>query len=214
MRCWSCAHVFDGALGATACPTCGAVVPPHPATSPFTRLGYESPTFDVEALELEARWLKRSRAVHPDRLAKKSEVERKHAASQTAALNDAYQLLRDPIARADRLLKDLGVTVAAAPSPAFLDVMFEARDAARASPDAKQRVLDDARARWTATMERARAGFVAALPRGDGAVDTAALADVAADVATDVARATSELRYLARLLDELGAPPKDVVVHV
>lgn len=219
MRCWSCATAFDAAGAPTTCPSCGVVVPPHPASSPFARLGYAAPTFDVDRADLEARWLKRSRAVHPDRMARRpppnGDVERKHAAAQTAALNDAYALLKDPIARATRILHDLGAPAAPMPDGAFLAAIFEAREEAAESPAARQRALDDARRRWDETLARLRAGFTLALAER-GVVDAPGngAAPALAPSKEMLARATSELRYLARLLDELGAPPQDVVVHV
>lgn len=210
-KCWACGAAYDASTAPTSCPACGVVVPPHPAASPFSLLGYDGPTFDVDAAELERRWLQRSRKVHPDRMAKKADVERRYAAAQTAALNDAYATLKDPIARATRVLESLGVRDAPMPDGAFLAAMFDAREEAGASPDARRRALDEARGRWDGGVARLQAGFAALLAERRAAPTQGA---PLAPTKEMLARTTSELRYLARLLDELGAPPKDVVVHV
>src|SRR6185436_2574693 len=87
IACWSCAKDAEGAL---SCPHCGVVQPADPRTTPFARLGLPV-RFGVDDKSLERAWLDRSRKVHPDRFAAKSDKERRFAVEQTAALNDAMR---------------------------------------------------------------------------------------------------------------------------
>jgi molecular chaperone HscB len=60
---------------------------------------------DLDAKDLEKRFYALSRQLHPDLHSRKSPAEREQAEESTAVLNDAYRTLRDPIARAEYLLK-------------------------------------------------------------------------------------------------------------
>lgn len=63
---------------------------------------------NINLEDLEQRYFKAQHQYHPDRL-KVSEVAPENAtADYAAAFNEAYQLLKDPLKRADHLLKCLG----------------------------------------------------------------------------------------------------------
>jgi molecular chaperone HscB len=62
--------------------------------------------------ELEARYKELSKQVHPDRFAKAPPRERLQAVQKTTELNDAWRVLRDPVKRAEYLLKLEGLDVA------------------------------------------------------------------------------------------------------
>ena len=78
-------------------------------TDPFSILGYDKPRFHIDAKELERAYLDRSRKVHPDRFATKSDAERRQAAQQMVALNDAYRAIQEPFDRATWLVRKAGV---------------------------------------------------------------------------------------------------------
>jgi molecular chaperone HscB len=59
----------------------------------------------IDTKDLEKRFYALSRQFHPDLHSRKSAAERDYALESTAVLNDAYRTLRDPIARAEYLLK-------------------------------------------------------------------------------------------------------------
>ena len=96
----------------------------------FTRLGLPG-RFSLDASELERQYLARSRAVHPDFHLGGSTADLGASLELSAALNEAYNTLRDPFLRADYLLRLAGGPSAAEQKqmpPAFLAEMLEARE--------------------------------------------------------------------------------------
>lgn len=111
----------------------------------FQRLGLPR-RFSVDAAELERAYLARSRAVHPDYHLAASASELAASLELAAALNEAYNTLRDPFTRAGYLLELLGGPNASQHKqmpPAFLAEMLEAREQieqARSTPAAVARL--------------------------------------------------------------------------
>ena len=91
--------------------------------------------FGVERrLQLDGDWLQKrfyqlSREFHPDRFAARPPTERLEAEQKSAMLNDAYRILRDPIARAEYVLKqegfDIGEQRTKDVPPELLEEVFE-----------------------------------------------------------------------------------------
>jgi molecular chaperone HscB len=83
----------------------------------------------IDAKDLEKRFYALSRQLHPDLHSRKSQAEREQAEESTAVLNDAYRTLRDPIARAEYLLKlegfDIGEQTTKDVPPELLEEVFE-----------------------------------------------------------------------------------------
>jgi molecular chaperone HscB len=83
----------------------------------------------IDGKDLEKRFYALSRQLHPDLHSRKSEAEREQAEESTAVLNDAYRTLRDPIARAEYLLKlegfDIGEQTTKDVPPELLEEVFE-----------------------------------------------------------------------------------------
>ncbi|HJZ57524.1 MAG TPA: Fe-S protein assembly co-chaperone HscB [Gemmataceae bacterium] len=69
----------------------------------FARLGLPR-RFALEDIELEHKYLARSRAVHPDYHARGSSADQAASLELSAALNEAYNTLKDPFTRAEYLL--------------------------------------------------------------------------------------------------------------
>lgn len=78
----------------------------------------------LDPQDLERRFYQLSRNLHPDRYARKSPQERRAAENATAVLNDAYRTLKDPLARAEYLLRQEGVPDGR-DSPQLLEEIFE-----------------------------------------------------------------------------------------
>jgi molecular chaperone HscB len=96
----------------------------------FERLGLPR-RFAVDAASLEAAYLARSRAVHPDRHGLASGAEQLASLELSAALNEAYATLRDPFRRAEYLLTLEGGPSAAElkdTAPTFLMEMLDLRE--------------------------------------------------------------------------------------
>jgi molecular chaperone HscB len=70
-----------------------------------------SPEFSVDLSDLKKRYLRLQSVVHPDKLAHRSEAEKRLAMQQSTLVNDAYRVLRSPIERARYLLELQGEQV-------------------------------------------------------------------------------------------------------
>lgn len=69
------------------------------------------PAFGVDKKTLEEAYFKQQRLYHPDRFAGKPAPERQAATARSVDINQAYQTLKDPLKRAQYLLKLQGITV-------------------------------------------------------------------------------------------------------
>jgi molecular chaperone HscB len=96
---------------------------------PFALLGL-TPSYDVDLAALERAFFERSKTMHPDRVATAPAAERVVALSRSRALNDAYQLIKRPVSRAEYLLERAGVTIGDNErlDPAFLMEILELRE--------------------------------------------------------------------------------------
>ena len=127
----------------------------------------------IDGKDLEKRFYALSRQLHPDLHSRKSPAEREQAEESTAVLNDAYRTLREPIARAEYLLKlegsDIGEQTTKDVPPELLEEVFELNMALEEADveqleSARQRFegmrieldseLEQAFARWDATRDR------------------------------------------------------------
>jgi len=111
----------------------------------FHRLGLPR-RFVLDAGELERAYLAHSRAVHPDFHLAGSSADLDASLELSAAVNEAYNTLRDPFARAEHLLALAGGPTAAEHKqvpPAFLAEMLDAREEveqARGNPAGAERL--------------------------------------------------------------------------
>ena len=125
--CWSCRQPV--APRALFCHSCGAVQPPGNLDH-FARLGV-APGFDLDLDRLEKQYLGFQRAMHPDRFVTKTAKERAIAESQAVAMNEAYEILKDPLRRAAYLLERAGRVAAVAKDQTVNDpeLLMEAMEA-------------------------------------------------------------------------------------
>jgi molecular chaperone HscB len=96
----------------------------------FDRLGLPR-RFVLDAGELERAYLAHSRAVHPDFHLAGASADLDASLELSAAVNEAYNTLRDPFTRAEHLLALEGGPSASEHKqlpPAFLAEMLEARE--------------------------------------------------------------------------------------
>jgi molecular chaperone HscB len=90
----------------------------------FERLGLRR-GYEIDAAQLERHYLERGRAVHPDHTGNEPA-----SIAASAALNEAYSVLRDPFRRADYLLALAGGPTpkdVSQPPSEFLEEMLELR---------------------------------------------------------------------------------------
>jgi molecular chaperone HscB len=166
---------------------------------PFETLGVE-PRFVVDLDALERRHRDLSRALHPDRYAAAPAAERRLALGRAIDVNEAFRVLKDPIRRAEALLRRAGVPVGEIsepkPPPELLMEMMELREELAGSARAKDLA---AIARLAAGMRRRQEDVVRRLGR---------VLDAPAQDAQETAAALpslGELRYIRRFLDEVSA---------
>jgi molecular chaperone HscB len=76
----------------------------------FEFFGLE-PRLALDAADLQKRFYALSRQWHPDRFSLKSPEEQVRALQATALLNDGFRILRDPIQRAEYVLKQNGFEI-------------------------------------------------------------------------------------------------------
>ncbi len=151
---------------------------------------------DVDVPALEARHRALSLERHPDRQA--DPKARRLAVDQTASLNEALKVLRDPIKRAFYLLKLKGVDLERDQAGEqrqmpleFLEEVMERREA-----------LEEVRAARDLVKAQAMANQVASLK--DQALEAAQKA-LAADRVQDATHQLGRVRYFTRFLEEVEA---------
>lgn len=161
---------------------------------PFETLGVE-PRFDIDLPAVEQRHRDLSRALHPDRYAGAPAAERRLALSRAIDANEALRILKDPIRRAEALLRRAGVPVGETAEPrAPADLLMEMMEL-REELAAAARARDLGQVGRLAEGMRSRQADVARRLGGalDGGDHAAALPLL------------GELRYIRRFLDEVSA---------
>jgi molecular chaperone HscB len=195
MICWSCEReAGSGPL----CGSCAALLPPDEGADHFQVLGL-APGYAVDLAAVEAAYKQVSRLVHPDRFATADPRARRASLARTVQLNEAWRTLRDPVRRAEYLLRRAGVDVGSHDGdkkvpPVFLmeilELHEELKEAQRAGDAVKVAALTGSmRQRAADTMKTIAAGLEDGTP---GRLDEAAHALIA-------------LRYYNRFLDEIAA---------
>lgn len=107
-----CADCGASMRFAVVCEVCGRLNPSAVNADPFALLGFAH-AFNLDASVLATTFRILARRIHPDRFAAASDDEKFLAAQLSAAVNHAYDLLADPVRRADFLLVSAGGPTAA-----------------------------------------------------------------------------------------------------
>jgi molecular chaperone HscB len=153
----------------------------------------------IDTAALQRTFYELSRRYHPDFHQGAAPAAQAEALEASARLNAAYRTLRDPLARADYLVRleegretKEGATARPVAPPALLEEMFEIQEALA---EAKAGALDaDARASLTAQRDRLLARLRDEESRIAGPLSTA----------WDVAEGTQRPRALAAIKDALA----------
>lgn len=134
-----CGQCQERLISPLICAGCQTLYPVPENTDYFALLGIER-RYALDVAELSAAFRSITRSIHPDRFAARDERVQALATRATAEVNRAYQVLRDPIARADYLLELHGGPSAAedrSVDPALLMEVMELREALDAAAEAR-----------------------------------------------------------------------------
>ena len=170
--CWSC---HERTLGTHFCSTCGKLVQMPKSVDYFALL--EMPRkLRVELPALENKFLQLSWKLHPDNFVNASEQERELSLQHSSELNDAYRMLRDPVARAGYLLslegmRKEGENKQQAP-PELLEEVFELNESLDELREAKASGGD--LAAWQTRLQAAEKKFQGKLDEIDSELQAAA----------------------------------------
>ena len=142
-------------------------------------------TLDLDLRDLEKRFYSLSRQYHPDRYTLKSREEQQYALDATAILNDAYRTLREPLARAEYLLKENGFDIGEQGSknvpPELLEEVFElnmALEELRGGDDSARPALEEAQAKFIGMRDAIDKELAEKFQEYDRGRDRAALSDI------------------------------------
>lgn len=115
--------------------------------------------YALDAAALDAAFRHLQASVHPDKFSHLGEVEQRRAMQASSRVNEAYQVLRSPLRRAEYLLHLRGIDPAlhtnTAMPPDFLLEQMELREAVEAAREAQDTdSLDELRGAIKATMKQ------------------------------------------------------------
>lgn len=159
--------------------------------------------FEVDGEALALRYRDLQRAVHPDRFAGASDRERLLSVQQASLINEAFQTLKDPLARARYLLQLNGIELSdtdTAMEPMFLMEQMELREAldevrAAADPFAALNAVRD-------RAEQRERGLMA---------DLADLFGGAPETLQAAPELVRKLQFMRKLLQEVDEREEDLV---
>jgi molecular chaperone HscB len=124
--CWRCGEERHDSL---FCKFCNTLQPP---AQDYYRFFDLKRRLRLDPGDLARRYYSLSRMVHPDRFQRGTPNEKRFALDATAILNDAYRTLRDPVSRAEYILKEEGIEASGGGKrvpPELLEEVFEVNSA-------------------------------------------------------------------------------------
>lgn len=102
-----CPNCNARSAGGLLCEKCGSPLEPNHEWTYFDLVGLPN-SFQLDSSKLTKAYRSAARAVHPDRFMHASEANRELATRLSAMLNQAYNVLREPVSRADYMLNLAG----------------------------------------------------------------------------------------------------------
>ncbi len=197
--CWHC-----GAKDAASlfCRYCNTIQAPTPDYYEF----FDLPRcLALDSEDLKNRFYTLSRLLHPDRYTRRSEQERRFSLEASSILNDAYRVLRDPIQRAEYVLRQEGFPVGDQRNkdvpPELLEEVFElnmALDELRGGDLEVLPQLDAMRRRFQEMLAEIDTGLQALFARHD-----AAPAEERKEVLAAIRSTLNRRRYISNLIQEV-----------
>ncbi len=156
----------------------------------------------IDSGDLQKRFYELSRQYHPDRFQAKSSVDQQAVLDQSSLLNDAYRVLRDPVQRAEYVLKQEGFDIGEQRSkdvpPELLEEVFElnmALEELRSGDDSARPQLHEAQEKFIAMRNQVDSELPGLFAKYDASKDRAALAEIRGVL--------NRRRYIRNLVNEV-----------
>ena len=157
-----------------------------------------APALTIDFEDLKKRFYERSRQWHPDRFSRASAAEQQQALDMTAVLNDAFRVLREPVARAEYFLKERGLELSKDAPPELLEEVFELNmvlEELRDGDESARGQLIEAREKFAGMLAEAEVELQTLFGKYDASNETATL---------DQVRGTlNRRRYIANLVRDV-----------
>jgi molecular chaperone HscB len=210
--CWNC---HERAQGTHFCASCGKLQQIAGSEDYFALFGMPRKLW-IEMNALEQKFLQLSWKLHPDNFVNATETERELSLKRSSELNDAYRVLRDPIARVEYLLsienmRKEGEHKQQAP-PELLEEVFELNESLDELREAKSAGGDLAALK--SRLESAESNFGEKLDEVDAQLqETARTWDTAVDANADDAARKKIMARMNELLNR-RAYVRNLVVNV
>jgi len=122
-QCWQCGTPDVTSL---FCRYCNSLQAPTPDYFEFFGIPRN---LAIQPNQLQQQFYSLSRLLHPDHYTRRSEQEKRYSLEASSILNDAYRVMRDPIQRAEYVLKEAGFDIGEQRSkdvpPELLEEVFE-----------------------------------------------------------------------------------------
>lgn len=197
-NCWQCGRAAESSL---FCAGCNALR--QPPNDYYALFGLE-PKLTLSVDDLQRRFYELSRQLHPDRFTRKPEIERQYSLDASSVLNDGYRTLKDPVKRAQYLLRREGFEIGEQRSkdvpPELLEEVFElnmALEEMRGGDESARPQLEHAETSFAKMMSEVDRQLEALFVKYDHAPNRETLAEVRGVL--------NRRKYIQNLVDEVHA---------
>jgi len=198
--CWRCGGGDPESLFCKYCNSLQA-----PITDYFHFFGLPK-KLSLDLDDLQRRFYNLSRSLHPDRYTRATPQEQQYSLEATSILNDGYRVLRDPVSRAEYILKEAGFDIGEQRSkdvpPELLEEVFELNmqlDELRAGDDDARAPLENSRRRFSGLQQEIDSQLVGLFL----AYDSARSPEAAHKALGEIRSALNRRRYVRNLLREV-----------
>jgi len=204
-HCWNCGEHSpqEKAARSLFCQFCNSLQAPSPDYYRFFSL---PKTLSVDEDLLQQTFYQMSRLLHPDRYGRRPERERLYSLEATAILNDGYRILKDPVRRAEYVLRENGFQVGEGGSnevpPELLEEVFELNmmlDELKSGDDEVVPQLEESRGRFLAMLD----SIDAELEDEFRAHDAAEAGEPRVEALTSIRGVLHRRRYIRNLVNEV-----------
>lgn len=195
VMCTECKQPMDSPV---CCAGCGALNPLPPSMFTYFELFAMEPTYDVDTAALRRKYLSLSRSIHPDVAGRTAGGQRAQSLALSSGLNRAYETLRNPVDRAEYLLRLAGGPSAAddksVPGELLAEVMMIREEIEEAVQGGDRETLQSTR-RVVLDRQRATLAEIADICRGTDLKDAA--------TQKRLRQQLNAVKYLNNLLDQV-----------